>query len=83
MLGLGGIRAEVDRDVVFRINPVDRQEIERIVLKLKGRALLEDFRGMAPVNLDLLAVLILCGVVPTFQAAEKLGQSDYPILRNS
>jgi acetyltransferase len=55
MLGLGGIRAEVDRDVIFRLDPVDRQEVERMVSKLKGRALLEGFRGMAPVNLDLLA----------------------------
>ncbi len=55
MLGLGGIRAEVDRDVVFRLAPVDRQEVEQMVSKLKGRALLEGFRGMAPVNLDLLA----------------------------
>jgi len=55
MLGLGGIRAEVDRDVIFRLDPVDRQEVEQMVSKLKGRALLEGFRGMAPVNLDLLA----------------------------
>jgi acyl-CoA synthetase (NDP forming) len=55
MLGLGGIRAEVDRDVVFRLAPVDRQEVERMISKLKGRALLEGFRGMAPVDLDLLA----------------------------
>jgi acetyltransferase len=55
LLGLGGTRAEVYRDVAFRLAPVDREEVKRMVSKLKGRALLEGFRGMTPVNLDLLA----------------------------
>jgi acetyltransferase len=55
LLGLGGTRAEVYRDVVFRLAPVDREEVKRMISKLKGRALLEGFRGMPPVNLDLLA----------------------------
>ncbi|HSO72086.1 MAG TPA: acetate--CoA ligase family protein, partial [Thermodesulfobacteriota bacterium] len=49
MLGLGGTRAEIYRDVVFRLVPVDREEVKRMVSKLKGRALLEGFRGMTPV----------------------------------
>jgi acetyltransferase len=55
MLGLGGVRAEVYRDVVFRLAPVSRPEVEQMVSELRGRALLEGFRGMTPVNLDLLA----------------------------
>jgi acyl-CoA synthetase (NDP forming) len=55
MLGLGGVRAEVYRDVVFRLAPVTGWEVEQMVTKLRGRALLEGFRGATPVNRDLLA----------------------------
>jgi acetyltransferase len=55
MLGLGGVRAEVYRDVVFRLAPVTRRDVEQMVAKLRGRALLEGFRGATPVNRDLLA----------------------------
>ena len=55
MLGLGGVRAEVYRDMVFRLAPVTRRDVEDMVSRLRGRALLEGFRGMTPVNLDLLA----------------------------
>lgn len=55
MLGMGGVRAEVYRDVVFRLTPVTRWDVAQMVSKLRGRALLEGFRGLTPVNLDLLA----------------------------
>jgi succinyl-CoA synthetase beta subunit len=55
MLGIGGVRAEVYRDVVFRLAPVTRLDVKEMVSNLKGRALLEGFRGMTPVNMDLLA----------------------------
>ncbi len=55
MLGLGGVRAEVYRDVIFRLVPVTRLEVEQMVSELRGRALLEGFRGITPVDLNLLA----------------------------
>ena len=55
MLGIGGVRAEVYRDVVFRLAPLTRRDVEQMVASLRGRALLEGFRGAAPVDLDLLA----------------------------
>jgi acetyltransferase len=55
MLGLGGVRAEVYRDVVFRLAPVTKWDVEQMVTQLRGRALLEGFRGATPVNRDLLA----------------------------
>jgi acetyltransferase len=55
MLGIGGVRAEIYRDVVFRLAPVTRPDVEKMIAKLKGRALLEGFRGMPPVNLDRLS----------------------------
>jgi acetate---CoA ligase (ADP-forming) len=55
MLGLGGTRAEVYRDVVFRLAPVDQETVRRMAEGLKGRALFQGYRGIAPVKMDLLA----------------------------
>ncbi len=55
MLGLGGVWAEVYRDVVFRLVPLDREAILEMVSDLKGRALLKGYRGSKPVNMESLA----------------------------
>jgi acetyl-CoA synthetase (ADP-forming) len=55
MLGLGGVWAEVYRDVVFRLIPLDKKTILEMVSDLKGRALLKGYRGSKPVNMESLA----------------------------
>ncbi len=55
MLGLGGVRAEVYKDVVFRLVPLTRSDVYQMVSKLKGQVLFKGFRGSAPVDMDLLA----------------------------
>ncbi len=55
MLGLGGVRAEVYKDVVFRLVPLNKDEILGMVSDLKGQALLKGYRGSKPVNMESLA----------------------------
>jgi acyl-CoA synthetase (NDP forming) len=55
MLGLGGVWAEVYRDVVFRLAPVNQEEVLEMIPDLKGQALLKGYRGLKPVNMDRLA----------------------------
>jgi len=55
MLGLGGVWAEVYKDVVFRLVPLDKEEIVEMVSDLKGQALLKGYRGSKPVNMESLA----------------------------
>ena len=55
MLGLGGVRAEVYKDVVFRLAPLLQEDVHQMVSKLKGQTLFEGFRGSRPVNMELLA----------------------------
>jgi acetate---CoA ligase (ADP-forming) len=55
MLGLGGVRAEIYRDVVFRLVPLNQDEILEMVSDLKGQALLKGYRGSKPVNMESLA----------------------------
>jgi acyl-CoA synthetase (NDP forming) len=55
MLGLGGVWAEVYKDVVFRLAPLNKDEILEMVSDLKGQALLKGYRGSKPVNMESLA----------------------------
>jgi acyl-CoA synthetase (NDP forming) len=55
MLGLGGVWAEVYKDVVFRLVPLNREEIPGMVSNLKGYVLLKGYRGSKPVNMESLA----------------------------
>jgi acetyltransferase len=55
MLGLGGIWAEIYKDVVFRLIPMNKEEILKMVSDLKGQALLRGYRGSKSVNMESLS----------------------------
>jgi acyl-CoA synthetase (NDP forming) len=55
MLGMGGVWAEVYKDVVFRMAPLNKEEIFEMVSDLKGQSLLKGYRGSKPVNMESLA----------------------------
>jgi acetyl-CoA synthetase (ADP-forming) len=46
MFGLGGIFTEVLKDVTFRVLPIERTEAELMLTELKGKKLLNGFRGI-------------------------------------
>jgi acyl-CoA synthetase (NDP forming) len=46
MVGIGGIFTEIYKDVSFRVLPIGRRDVEQMLGELKGRALLEGFRGI-------------------------------------
>jgi acetyltransferase len=52
MLGLGGVWAEVYRDVVFRLAPLNQEDILQMISDLKGQALFKGYRGSKPVNTE-------------------------------
>jgi acetate---CoA ligase (ADP-forming) len=65
MLGLGGIFAEVLKDVSMRVLPIDRSVARGMIDQLRGAPLLKGFRGERPADLQaledaLLAVSRLC-----------------------
>lgn len=59
MFGLGGVFIEVLEDVAFRIVPIERRDAEEMLQEIKGRKLLEGFRGMAPRDKETLVKIIL------------------------
>jgi len=55
MLGLGGIHAEVYRDVIFRLPPLTETDAVEMVSELKGKALLRGYRGSKPIHMKSLS----------------------------
>jgi acyl-CoA synthetase (NDP forming) len=48
MFGLGGIFVEVLKDVAFRLIPIEKRDAEQMLEEIKGKALLNGYRGQEP-----------------------------------
>jgi len=59
MFGLGGIFTEVLKDVSFRIAPLEKRDALEMIQEIKGAAVLKAFRGMEPVDLELLSSMLV------------------------
>ena len=65
MFGIGGIYAEVLRDVSFRVCPITLEDAEQMINELKLKKILEGVRGEARVNLKLLKnILVRISKIP-------------------
>ncbi|CAN5757006.1 acetate--CoA ligase family protein [soil metagenome] len=54
MFGVGGVAAEAIADVVFRPAPLTDADAASMIAQLRSQALLDEFRGEAPVDRDIL-----------------------------
>jgi acetyl-CoA synthetase (ADP-forming) len=59
MFGVGGILAELYKDVVIRVCPISEQEAEEMLNEIKGKVILNGFRGMPSVNRAALQTTLL------------------------
>ena len=57
--GLGGVFVELLKDTALELAPVTQPEARAMLERLKGRALLNGFRGGAAVDVDALAAVIV------------------------
>jgi len=58
LFGLGGIFTEALNDTTFRIAPLTMAEADEMLSDIRAQKLLEGFRGMKPVDKELLADLL-------------------------
>jgi acetyltransferase len=74
MLGMGGIWAEVYKDVAFRLAPLNQKDILDMVSELKGQALFKGYRGSKPVNMKSLAdwLIKLGWLAMTFEKIQEI-----------
>jgi succinyl-CoA synthetase beta subunit len=59
LLGIGGTAAEIYRDTILRMAPINQGDVESMVRGLKAHRLLEGYRGSQPINLEGLTRLII------------------------
>jgi acyl-CoA synthetase (NDP forming) len=64
LIGIGGVLAEVARDVVFAMPPFDAAHARRCVDRLRFRTLLDGVRGKPPADVD-----AFCDVAAKFSSA--------------
>jgi acyl-CoA synthetase (NDP forming) len=60
MVGLGGVTAELFKDVQFRVPPFTRPEARRMVGDLRSSPLLFGYRGSPPRDVEALLDVIMC-----------------------
>ncbi len=59
MFGLGGIFTEILRDVSFRMAPLERKDAVEMMMEIRGHKILGAVRGMPPVDMDLMARILI------------------------
>jgi acyl-CoA synthetase (NDP forming) len=59
MFGLGGTLAELDPDVVFALAPLPRNEAVELMAQIRGKRLLDGFRGMRPLDRERMADILV------------------------
>ncbi len=65
LFGTGGILVEVIKDVSFRVCPITESDAESMINELKGKKLLEGYRGKKPANKAFLKkILVKVSLIP-------------------
>jgi acyl-CoA synthetase (NDP forming) len=59
MFGLGGVFVEILKDVSFRIVPIEKSDAEEMINEIKGKKLLEGYRGQEPADVASLQQMLL------------------------
>jgi acyl-CoA synthetase (NDP forming) len=59
MFGLGGIFVELLKDVAFRIVPLVKEDAFEMINEIKGKKLLDGYRGEDPADIPFLADILL------------------------
>lgn len=76
MFGLGGIFVEILKDVTFRIAPVSKEQALRMLIDIKGAAILQGARGETPKDLDVLADVVSRYSQMIYDLGEEVLESD-------
>jgi 3-hydroxypropionyl-CoA synthetase (ADP-forming) len=77
MFGLGGVLTEILHDVSFRVLPITRADAEAMIDEIKGKAILDGYRGQPPVSREMLANLLLNAARMGMVLADRLESVDF------
>ncbi len=80
MFGLGGIYAEVFKEVTFRLCPISEEDAQSMIDDLKSKEFLQGVRGELPVNVKLLkSCLVNLSKLPRLHDIEELDINPFII----
>ncbi|MBN2809478.1 MAG: acetate--CoA ligase family protein [Deltaproteobacteria bacterium] len=83
VVGIGGTAVEIYHDVAIRMAPVSPAEAISAITSIRGRKLLEGYRGAKPVNREKLAELIVNFSQMAFALRDEITSIDLnPVLCN-
>ena len=74
MFGLGGIYVELFKDVAFGLAPLDEKNALWLISQVKGRKLLEGYRGRPPADTGALVAILI--TVSKVMAAGRIREID-------
>jgi acetate---CoA ligase (ADP-forming) subunit beta len=75
MFGLGGIFVEVLKDVAFRIVPLEKTDASEMINEIKGKKLLQGYRGQDPADIPCLEDMLL-KLSALVDKAQDIGEID-------
>ncbi len=76
LLGIGGTGVEIYRDTVIRMAPLQEHDVQSMVNCLKGRKLLQGYRGNSAIDMDHLARIVTAFSELVCEAAADLESID-------
>jgi acyl-CoA synthetase (NDP forming) len=76
VVGLGGIMVELFKDSAAELAPVNLHQAQAMLARLKGTALLNGFRGSAPVEIGRLAEIIVAVSELAADFADEIAEID-------
>lgn len=76
MFGLGGIFVEVLKDVTFRVAPVNKPQIERMLTEIRGAPVLAGVRGEAPRDRAALVDILYDYGIMISDLADEIAETD-------
>ena len=59
MFGLGGVMVEILKDVAFRVIPINERDARQMINEIKGKPLLDGYRGTDPADIRKLEKLLM------------------------
>jgi len=76
LIGIGGTGVEIYGDTTLRMAPLTDTDVRSMIRCLKGRALVEGYRGEAPVHLDSLIQIVLAVSELTIRLGDRIESID-------
>jgi len=82
LFGIGGVFVEILKDAAIRLAPIERKDAKEMISEIKGRKLLEGYRGGKPINFKAVEDAILAASKLIYENPEITEMDINPLFVN-